>query len=78
MSKKDSWSTEDAAEAERWGWALCDVYDLSKKRLTRQLLPAKFGDKASAAAASKFVVARAQAGDALARKAVNLVMQGMK
>ena len=79
MTSPEQWSAEDAATARLWGWALCDVYDLTKKSLSRQLLPAQFTETKNAASTTfKFVSARAQAGDALAKKALKFVMQGPK
>ncbi len=67
------WSTEDSANAASQGWSLVDVYDLAKKTLSYQILPLQPAD---ATRATKFVIARAQAGDALARKALTFITQG--
>lgn len=67
------WSTEDSANAASQGWSLVDVYDLAKKTLSYQILPLQ---PANAPQALRFVIARAQAGDAIARKALSFITQG--
>jgi hypothetical protein len=67
------WSTEDSANAASQGWSLVDVYDLAKKTLSYQILPLQ---PANAPQTLRFVIARAQAGDTIARKALSFITQG--
>lgn len=71
------WSIEDSTNAASQGWLLVDVYDLKKKTFGYQILPTKFGTPGvDTAYATKCVIARAQAGDDLARRALTFITQG--
>jgi hypothetical protein len=61
------------------GWMLAEVFDLKAKRLVHQVLPVTFKTPFDTARkASDFVIKRARAGDHVALKALQLVMQGLK
>jgi hypothetical protein len=65
--------------ARRQGWMLVDVFDARTQRARPEILPVTFArpfDSARKTAA--WVIERAKSGDALAQKALQLVMQGLK
>ncbi len=68
-SKADWLSTDEAAIAAAQGWSLSHVYDLKSEKWIVQV----YGQPSSEQA-GQFVVGRARAGDALAQKALRLVM----
>jgi len=71
-------STETAS-ARKQGWLVAEVFDPRTKRLLPQILPVAFTKPfTTARSAGAWVVSRARQGDALALKALQLVMQGMK
>lgn len=77
MSKFDLLTEHEAASARQQGWLLCPVYCLNKKRWQNTILPVEF--KAPFNNASKmgaWVISRARQGDALALKALRLLVQG--
>lgn len=77
MSKPNHWSIEDATAAARKGWALHDVYDLTKRTVGRQILPLAFEPPLNnATAALRMVVGLSLNGDSLARKATQLLTKG--
>lgn len=65
--------------ARRQGWLLAEVFDPRTSRVRPEILPIKF-DKPfdSARKAAGWVINQAKGGDALAIKALHLVMQGLK
>ncbi|NQW81317.1 MAG: hypothetical protein HQ445_09105 [Polaromonas sp.] len=69
-------NAHEAAEAAALGWALHHVYDLRLGRWSVAVLPARPGIEplTSAAHAGAFVVGLARSGNALAVKALRLVM----
>lgn len=65
--------------AKSQGWLLADVFDPRTQKLQPQILPVTFkAPFARAEHAGTWVVSRARQGDALALKALQLVMQGLK
>ncbi len=67
---------DEEARAASQGWSLCHVYDLTKQRWALQI----FGVP-SAERAGQLVIQLARTGDALAQKALRLIMaehQGKK
>ena len=69
----------EAALARRQGWLLAEVYDLRTKRLRPEVLPIAFTKPFDTARkAVVWVANRAKMGDAVAQKALHLVMQGLK
>jgi hypothetical protein len=68
----------ERAQAEQYGWIVCEVYDLKTSRVTVQVLPAPNNELKSAEALLKVVSARAQSGDAFARRVLKLVMDSLQ
>jgi hypothetical protein len=72
-------TVEENASARRQGWMLVEVFDLRTGRARPEILPIAFTAPFNTARATTgWVIARAKAGDALAQKALQLVMQGLK
>lgn len=76
MSKFDLFTINENLQAERQGWLLSYVYDLRSTRWSVQVLPTSLMVFHNAEQAGTFVVQRARTGDALAVKALQLVMAG--
>lgn len=69
----DLLTIEEDAEASRQGWGVYYVYDLATNRWCIQFCGSPNAEKAT-----RFVVNQAHEGNALARKALQLIMKGMK
>ena len=79
MSKLDLLQTHEAAEAHAQGWLLAQVFDPRSLRLLPQILPVSFGHPFKhARAATAWVATRARGNDALALKALRIIVQGHK
>lgn len=77
MSNFDLLTKHETETARSQGWVLCEVFDLSKKRWNRQVLPVQFCKSTPHAAhMTTVVVNRARSGDALALRALQLIAQG--
>lgn len=77
MSKYDLLTEAETAAARSQGWLLCEVFDLTKKRWHRQVLPLQFCRATPHAAhMTSQVVARARGGDGVALRALQLIAQG--
>lgn len=72
MSKIDLLTIEEAAQAAQQGWLLSHVYDLTLKRWRVMALPI---DGKSATAIGTALVGQARGGNALAQKALGIVMK---
>jgi len=64
MSNLDSMTKEETLTAAAQGWKVCEVWDLEKQRLLREITPKH---------AVHFVVAQARSGNALAIKALRML-----
>lgn len=77
MSKFDLLTEHEATTARAQGWVLCEVFDLSKKRWNRQILPLQFCKTTPHVAhMTSQVIARARTGDGVALRALQLIAQG--
>lgn len=77
MSKYDLLTPLEESSARSQGWMLCEVFDLGKKRLNRQVLPVSFCKATPhCAAMTARVVALARAGDRASLRALQLITQG--
>lgn len=73
--KNEFLNPDEAAAAARDNWDVARVYDLATKSWSIQVLPKKaLPTMPNAASAFAFVMAKAQAGDAAALKAVRAVL----
>jgi hypothetical protein len=75
MSKSDLFTSSETEAAAADGWLICDVYDLQKKVLRRQIFPTRF-PQVSVEQAGRHVVANARLGNKLALKALRLLNEG--
>lgn len=71
MSNYELLTTDETEAARAQGWGLHHVYDLKQARWSVMVLAMPSAD-----AGSRYVVAQAEAGSALAKKALRLIMQG--
>lgn len=79
MSKFDLLETHEAAAARAQGWLLCLVFDAGKQHVRPQILPITFAAPFNTSEkAARWVINKAQNGDKVAMKALNLVMKGLK
>lgn len=72
----DLLTTEDDRAARQQGWFLSYVYDLHRSRWTIAVMASPNGPFKSAHVAAKLVVEKARGGDALALRALQLVLRG--
>lgn len=79
MSNVDLMEDHEIAAARSQGWVLCDVIDAGTTRVRPQILPITFTRPFNTTEkAARWVINRAQNGDKVAAKALNLVMKGLK
>lgn len=69
---------QETADARSQGWALCEVYDLKTARITRRILPSDgFAVPFNRVdLITTAVVNRAKQGEALALRALQLLVKG--
>lgn len=68
----------ERAQADAYGWNVCEVYDLKTQRVTVQVLPTPKNQIRSADALLKVVIHRAQNRDVFAQRVLKLVMDSVK
>mgnify|MGYP003442864090 CR=1 FL=1 len=79
MSNVDLLEDHEAKSAHAQGWQLCHVFDAGNRTTCPQILPLAFTRPFDTSEkAARWVINRAQNGDKVAMKAINLVMKGLK
>lgn len=68
----------ERAQADAYGWDVCEVYDLKTRRVTVQVLPTARNEIKSADTLLKVVIHRAQNRDVFAQRVLKLVMDSIK
>lgn len=69
----------DMTAARRQGWTVAEVFDARTRRTRPEILPITFAKPFDTARKTAgWVIERAKNGDALAIKALNIVMQGLR
>jgi hypothetical protein len=75
MSKSEFFTNEETSQATAQGWGLHRIYDTKKARWSIEVLPLQFTPTIGARHAMAFVVNRAEAEDALCKKALRLITE---
>lgn len=79
MSTLDQLFDHEIETAAAQGWVLCDVYDINRRKVRRQILPLVFAaPHNNSEKATRWVIQRAQGGDTLALRAIRILMKEHK